>query len=505
MLASRRMSIVKSAHKVLVGADVFEILTIAMYAEPLVVYRELLQNAADGIERAIRGNDLGRNAGRIDVSFEQRTRTVSVVDNGFGLPNEEFDQQMASLGASAKRTDTYRGFRGIGRLAGIGHCRSLLFRSRSKGDRHVFEARWDAGKIRDGVLKRDVVPIEELTQEALTIASSQAQDEPEHFFEVKLEGVRRLADDRLFDPGAIADYLAQVAPVRFHPSFSFGEFIVNELERRTSLFQVQVFVAGQELFKPYRDCVEVKKSRSTFIKERPEIIEVPSTEDGLAALGWVAHTDYLGAFPAHFTARGLRVRSGNLQVGDETMLAKAFPEERFNAWALGEFHVFDPRLRPNARRDAFEPCVAVDDLFNQLRPYGNAIAKRCRQESKRRNTSRRIESIQDELDSLERYLHRNTTALADAVRKIVSEEMLAQLNQLAAGSHGDDDLISKQQLSDTRARVAQVLKKRGSKVLTARERGQLDVLSWLYGSGSDNLLGPAVAALKENSRKRTSV
>lgn len=111
----------QNVSKVTVGSDVLEILSIAMYADPLVVYRELIQNSADAIDLAIRAGILGPRDGKISVSFDASTRTASLTDNGFGLSNEQFDDQMLALGASAKRVGTFRGFRGIGRLAGLGH------------------------------------------------------------------------------------------------------------------------------------------------------------------------------------------------------------------------------------------------------------------------------------------------------------------------------------------------------------------------------------------------
>lgn len=53
--------------------------------------------------------------------------------------------------------------------------------------------------------------------------------------------------------------------------------------------------------------------------------------------------------------RGLRLRKGNIQIGDENTLItqKFFKEERGNFYFVGEIFAVSPLLIPNARRDYF--------------------------------------------------------------------------------------------------------------------------------------------------------
>lgn len=53
--------------------------------------------------------------------------------------------------------------------------------------------------------------------------------------------------------------------------------------------------------------------------------------------------------------QGLRVRKHNIQIGDERTLDTLFSQDRFNRWFIGEIHVYDKDIIPNARRDNFEP------------------------------------------------------------------------------------------------------------------------------------------------------
>jgi hypothetical protein len=482
-----------STTPIFIGADVLEIMSIAMYAEPLVIYRELIQNSADAIDAATSAGLLKPDDARVEISVDVASRTVSVFDNGIGLSNAAFESQMLAFGASTKRTSTLRGFRGIGRLAGLGQCRALVFRSRSAGDAFVREARWNATRARELVSAHDVLPLEELATESVQFRFERATNEPPHFFEVRLEGLRRMADDRLVDAHRIARYLSEIAPVPFAPEFSKGKHIREALLRRGPLLELELAVAGRRVLKPYRDEVEVRAGRTARISD-VQFVELPAVDDGAAAYGWIAHHDYLGALRRDSPARGLRVRSGNLQIGDDTLLSAAFPEERFNAWAVGEFHVFDLRLRPNARRDAFEPSVHVDNLYNQLGPYAGAIARRCRQQSKNRNRSRQFSALLGTFDALDAALGRDSSPFATALRKHVASDMQQSIVDLRADGL---TVAPAAEIASLERRALRLVRRTVKKRPSARDIGRLDVLTWLHANASLSVFTAAVRALRK--------
>src|SRR5262249_49005097 len=112
----------------LVGKDVLELLSSAMYIDPLSIYREYVQNAADSIDEA-NGRHLlnGNDQGRIDIAINPQERKIRIRDNGIGLGRAAFVDTLISLGASKKRGSKERGFRGVGRLGGLGYCQELIF------------------------------------------------------------------------------------------------------------------------------------------------------------------------------------------------------------------------------------------------------------------------------------------------------------------------------------------------------------------------------------------
>lgn len=480
-----------TAAKVVVGSDVLEIMSIAMYAEPLVLYRELLQNSADSLEGAIAAGVIAPENARVTVEFELTSRTVIVRDNGLGLPNDDFDQQMLAFGASVKRSGSFRGFRGIGRLAGLGHCKRLVFRSRGIGDGYVCEANWSGHRVRQLIAERDVISLEEVAEAAIELRRKPATDEPSHFFEVRLEGVRRLSDDRLFDRFRIAAFLADVAPVPFSPTFSYGRRIREEILRRAPLLEIQLTVGNTLVMKPYSDEVEVRAGRFARITEI-EPVELPSVDGATAAFGWIAHHDYLGAFRPGTPGRGLRVRSGNLQIGDESLLAPAFPESRFNAWSIGEFHIFDARLRPNARRDAFEPSPHVEHLYNQLAPFAGVVARRCRAASRERNQLRTDDSVAAPFEAVAQALTRDTSPLALALRVFIGRRALLELN----ADPNRLERMANPRFASLYRRAERFAKTSTKGRPTAKDQGRLDVLSRLYEGGHGALIAEIISALR---------
>ena len=134
-----------------------------------------------------------------------------------------------------------------------------------------------------------------------------------------------------------------------------------------------------------------------FVELEP--IRVPAPDcDKDAAIGWIAHTSYLGAIPKDLGVRGIRLREGNIQIGEENALDNLFREERFNRWCVGEIHVVDARLLPNGRRDYFEPGPHMRQIENHLESIIQSVVHRCRNASSARNQQRKMQTRLEQMD-----------------------------------------------------------------------------------------------------------
>ena len=120
-----------------------------------------------------------------------------------------------------------------------------------------------------------------------------------------------------------------------------------------------------------------------------EFFKVESNSVQPIAVGWLLHHSYLGAIKATPSIRGLRMRMGNIQIGDERVLASIFPEERFNSWTVGEVHIIDKRIRPNGKRNGLEESAYVRDVRSRLvSMVGRHVARKCRENSSIRHQAR---------------------------------------------------------------------------------------------------------------------
>lgn len=414
----------------IVGKDVLELLSSSMYVNPLAIYREYVQNAADSIEEAIALGLLNQSdKGRVEIKVNAENRTVNIRDNGTGIERAAFTRTLVALGASRKRGTKARGFRGVGRLAGLGYCRELVFRSLADGEHEISEMRWDCQRLktilRDPSFKGDV---EELIKEVVRI-HRRAAPEPGHFFEVELSGIVRHGDDRLMNSEEIRDYLSQVAPVPFSPDFTFGKEIEGHLIRAVGLKTVEVFLNDDKkpLFRPHRNVFEARKGvTDEFANVR--FFEIQSTTGGLAAKGWVLDHGYFGAIDSAASIKGLRLRSGNMQVGETDVLEELFIEPRFNAWTVGEFHVLDDRILPNGRRDHFEQNVHFTNLLGGLRPIAQELSRRCRQSSIRRNVLRQFGTLAEQIVRNLAIIRQG--AISQANRKKLKKETLKDIARI---------------------------------------------------------------------------
>lgn len=432
---ARAQSEFYKVEEVIIGKDILELVSSAMYVDPMTIYREYVQNAADSIDAArAKGVLRPKEPGRIEISVDPTTRTVTIRDNGTGIPFQSFARKLTALGGSTKRGTPARGFRGVGRLGGLGYAQEVTFRSRVDGEPKVSQLRWDCRRLRAALRESDEKSdVTALIRDIVTVERISEPRAPARFFEVELRGIVRLRNDRLMTPSAIADYLAQVAPVPFSPEFRFRDQISAALKEHVDLGPLEIYVDGsaEPIYRPHRDKI-VCEDKQVLAFESIEIVNVPTIDGAIAAIGWIAHHDYEGALPNDALVKGLRLRSGNLQVGDNTLLEDLFPETRFNAWAVGEIHVLDKKVVPNGRRDHFEQNTHYQNLINQLSPAAREIARRCRSSSVQRKWIREFDLLERTAKETIGIIRQGSVSQVERNRQALSvEQTLLQMTKVA--------------------------------------------------------------------------
>lgn len=430
-----------AASDVVVGDDMLELLSSAMYIDPMSIFREYVQNAADAIQAGRDAGVLGPDeVGTVAIDIDGKTRTVRIRDNGAGLSAGDFAGRLTALGASTKRGTDARGFRGVGRLAGLAYAQEVIFRSRSQPGEPVRELHWDARALKERMRTRSgASDIRDLIEAIVSVSEVSGEAYPAHFFEVELKGMLRLRGDPLLNPAAIGDYLAQVAPLPFSPDFSFGEAIVARLSPFIDLAPLEIRISGLEgpLYRPHRDHV-ANGNKSLLVIQDVSFLEIPDVDGAVGAIGWFLHHDYEGALANATLQKGFRFRAGNLQVGGDALVEQEFPEPRFNSWTIGEVHVLDRRVIPNGRRDHFEQNAHYNNLVNHLAPSFRDIAHRCRTSSIKRKVQRDLELALEASSGGLEVLRQNSIGAAGRTRLVREiEGQISKAERLAMAAAAD--------------------------------------------------------------------
>ena len=114
-------------NKSALGKYVLDSLSVGLYSHPLMSLREYIQNCADSIDE-LPGS---WEKASIYVVIDGRRRSLSIRDDGVGIPCDKARGTLLNVGCSEKDPAVNRGFRGIGRLGGLGYCDELRFSTKS--------------------------------------------------------------------------------------------------------------------------------------------------------------------------------------------------------------------------------------------------------------------------------------------------------------------------------------------------------------------------------------
>ncbi len=377
------------------GAGLLGLVTTGMYDTPLSMYREYIQNAAD----AFAGSGSPEKA-RVEIAFDLSERRIRIRDNGPGLAPEEAVERLLPIGRSDKTLGIDRGFRGVGRLAGLAFAKTVSFTTRARKDQLVTRITWHSDRLPEVTSTQS--ELEEAIRDCVDEETLPGSDHPEHFFEVEVGDVALHSAGLLLNSDAVRDYIGEVCPVPMSTRFRYAEEAERLFDGAERPLTLEVTLEGDPapVERPYRESIRLSASKEAEFKDF-QVVRLPSVDgNGDAVLGWIAHSSYLGAIPREQRVRGIRARVGNIQIGDEAVFDDLFTEERFNRWCVGELHILDSRIVPNARRDYFEPGPHLRNLENQLTPVLRDISTQCRRESTARNRARKTLSSLRNIEDL---------------------------------------------------------------------------------------------------------
>ncbi len=420
-----------------IGKYTLESLTTGMYSEPKIVYREYIQNSVDSLEEAVATGLIEEQGMRIDIIVDAENAKISVRDNGMGISTDKAPSTLLNIGNSHKRQSNNRGFRGIGRLGGMSYCNTLTFTTSASDEAKRTIISFDCKRLRELLVpgEYEQYNLNTVLEEITTIT---VEDEKPnlHYFQVELDEVSDFSD--LLDYEKVKEYVCQVAPITYSKrSFIYGTELHQYMESKGyHIEEFPVFLGYdheslEAVYKPNRH-----RFHSDRNKKRDDEIEKMNyfdvcIDDELYAVGWFAESGWYGTI-SEANLSGIRVRKGNILIGDSRTMNPVFKESRFNGWVQGEIFIVTDKLIPNARRDDFEQNEAYFKFMEELRNgVGTDISKLIREASGKRNdpSAKLIKEVEKAISGAQRELKEGFNSSVD--KEKVVEQLTQSTNKLA--------------------------------------------------------------------------
>ena len=415
------------------GKFLLEILTKGMYSNPMHVYREYVQNAADSIDKAINAGLLSPVDAEIHIYIEESVKRIIIKDNGIGIPSEVTETKLLSVGDSDKDGVTERGFRGIGRLGGLAYADEVQFITSAQGEVTKTIMICDCVRMRELLLKsnKETTSIMETFKEIskFDVLPEKAEN---HYFEVRLNGVP--AESGLLDESTVMKYLSETAPVDFNGQAFYQARKVKEYFENKGFpipcYKIYRGVRKHPIYKLYARSMSTgmqSRTRDTDYVKDVELFYKEATDGKPLYIGWLAITDFSGSI-ADESMQGIRFRKGNILVGNNATFAKFFPTteregHNTNKMFAGEIHILHADLLPNSQRDDFEPTEIYNELRIALGEWAGIINKKYRRgTSEATSALRKLAEINEEQHQLEEQI-RSGLITSDLKREKIAEEL----------------------------------------------------------------------------------
>jgi molecular chaperone HtpG len=412
--------------EIIVGKHTLESLTIGMYSDPFTIYREYIQNAVDSIDEAVKSKIMTAKEAKIEVNLNRKDFVIEIKDNGTGICAKDAYKILGDIGNSKKDYAESRGFRGIGRLGGLGYADKLIFETSCKGENKKTIIEWDCLK-----LKEMLQPAKYKTHDLLSVIkevtkrSTDAESSDAHYFIVRLENVDQQYME-LLNEDDVSYYLSTVAPVPFDcQKFIFGSRIKEYFDQKRQKIEDYKIILNKS---PKPIMKKYATQFSTGQQERTEqddtIIDIEffegrSDKGELLYLGWIGICGFKGTIQDDYM-RGIRIRKGNILIGSEQTFGQFFSSEpgRANGVFIGEVYIFWKDIIPNARRDDFEKNGPFKELYGKLRETADDFNRKYRRGYSQLNSA--LRKVNEGIEKIEEI----KTEIKDGITSDVHKEKL---------------------------------------------------------------------------------
>ncbi len=350
-----------------IGPRLLETITSALYEDPIIIFREYVQNSVDAYNWAIDVDNLEPIEDFfVNIRINRGKQYIQILDNGYGITKEEFPNEMTIIGSSKKsKYKNQIGFRGIGRLSAMPSCKRLVFTNKPKGSNEIQIFTWNGEEFNNLLnLGEELGFVEMINKIADLSTDIYKGNVNDHFFKVEIFGYQDLISELIADD-KFENKLCLVLPLKYSKEFKsqkkikdeYGKYMGQSLDK----FSFNVRYNNKKLYKPYTD-EDILESGIAFWH-----LQYPEKEKGV--LG-----EKIGILWFSFNKKvkgrkdkihGIYVRSKNMLMGDQYSIATDVSRSKTEyvttlreltqalIGVTGEMLIHSEKLNDNARRDWF--------------------------------------------------------------------------------------------------------------------------------------------------------
>lgn len=344
-----------------------------LYPNPMVVYREYVQNSCDSLQEAEKRGYFQSKVQKI-VSIEIKSNSITIHDRGIGVGKDDVVTCLIDLSFSQKNGDAI-GRYGIGRLTGAKYCDELIFETSVLGEDVKSIVKFNAKKAREIIASDQELECTDVV-DLVTTYVRETENQDHHYFRVTMNNV---TERHLLEEDKAKAYLAETIPVDF--SAQFKDYVLSpafeecqEFEKFYSeLVSCNVMLNGTSIKKTYESAVinssnqEEKVGKARFFKLE---------NDGeLLAWGWYAMTVSAKQYISTVPFRKIRLRQLNMAIGNETYFDNLYSKDVDSSYFIGEVYAIHKEIEPTTGREGLTDNDYKKIFEHQIKDKFKLMAK----------------------------------------------------------------------------------------------------------------------------------
>jgi len=341
-----------------IGAEVLEIISGALYTNPLHVIREYIQNAVDG--------------GASEVHIDVREQEIVISDNGRGMGLQDLDDAR-KIAISRKSRDAEIGFRGIGIYSSFSVCDRLEVVTRTASDGAAYRMQFDYKEMRAQIAKAREGIVDPVSALDVLEQHTSIRDAPQDLASVKPEGsftTVRLTNpahrfsSRLAEPDLLSNYLVSTVPLDFSDDFVHASAIRTAVAQhvpKLKLIRVVLKLGSQS------QKVVVQPVAEGLLPPTMQVLEDPDNGETVAFVWACLNRERRAIKPTQL--QGFLVRVKGFAIGDRQYARQLWGRRGYGVlypWYAGEVYVLDRSITPTAERNDLEESAARERLYRLL-------------------------------------------------------------------------------------------------------------------------------------------